>query len=73
MKIKMNFHGDKYIQQGVEKHYEESLNHIETLYNNVDSENFPEKSKYTEDLLLNVQSDIIGRSIINELERKGSI
>lgn len=73
--IKSGLYGGKllYSLEEARKVADESLNHIETLYNNADSKNFPEKSKYTEELLFNVQSDIIERSIINELERKGSL
>ena len=73
--IKSGLYGGKliYSLEEARKVADESLNHIETLYSNVGSKRLPEKSAYTEELLFNVQSDIIERSIINELKRKGAL
>lgn len=50
-----------------------SMGCIEKLYSNIDCKNLPPINTTVADLLLDVQTRIIERSIINELQMRGSI
>lgn len=73
--VKSGLYGGKllYTLDEARKVADASLHCIEKLYTNIDVKKLPGPNKEVESLLFDIQSSIIERSIINELQIRGAI
>lgn len=73
--IKSGIYGGKlrYSLEEARKVADSSMEYIDTLYSNIDTKKLPDVNTEVQELLFDVQSDIVKRSIVNELQMRGAI
>lgn len=73
--IKSGLYGGKlrYSLEEARKVADSSMEYIDTLYSNIDTKKLPDVNTEVQELLFDVQSDIVKRSIVNELQMRGAI
>lgn len=73
--IKSGLYGGKllYSLEEARKVADSSMKYIDTLYSNIDTKKLPDVNTEVQELLFDVQSDIVKRSIINELQMRGAL